>query len=192
MRSVVDHPEITTLFVVGTSEVRIPTIGGDTLYVPCNDDYSHLPQKTFWLAHWAADREFDFLFKCDDDTFIRIDRLMAMFREPLIWEYRGHSIQGGYASGGAGYMLGSRSVAQLANTRELKRMCGAEDLLVGRHLCSAGIGLLHDPRFGPWGAVLPEGDNQQITGHYVPPSKMIALYRSQMHAPSASSKPVET
>ena len=52
---------------------RPPRSGG------CPDDYASLPQKTRGFCRWAlANAEFEYLFKCDDDTYICLDRLLAV------------------------------------------------------------------------------------------------------------------
>jgi len=53
-----------------------------------------LPQKTRWFCAWAiANCEFDYLFKCDDDTYVCLERLLA---SPRGAKYVGHDL-GGYA-----------------------------------------------------------------------------------------------
>jgi len=122
------------------------------LLVPCADDYSALPEKLRLLLIWALERRtFDYLFKCDDDTYVRMDRLLAV-------DLRGHDYIGGewaedvgYASGGAGYLLSRRAVEIVAG--DILEAAGepypdgAEDLLVGRCLRRAGVRFQRDRRF---------------------------------------------
>jgi hypothetical protein len=72
----------------------------------------------------------------------------------------------GYASGGAGYFL-SRKAAAIVAERLASYPTGAEDLLVGRVLHSAGIEFSIDPRFVPFGSPdhRPRADNDLITLH---------------------------
>jgi hypothetical protein len=188
MRSVTEHADVTALFIVGSTDIQVPTCGGDTLYVPCTDDYAHLPQKTFWMAHWAEQQGFDFLFKCDDDTFVHISRLMAVCKESKGLDYRGRMLARRYASGGAGYLLSSPSIMYIASARHLSTATGAEDVLVGEHLAQCNVRLFDDHRFEPWGNSVPDVWNDRVTGHYVHPSDMTARYKSMLFPPSVNFK----
>lgn len=61
---------------------RPAEIAGDILYLDCPDTYNDLPRKTmafieFALAHWDV----EYLFKCDDDTYVRMPRLLAYWKQ---------------------------------------------------------------------------------------------------------------
>jgi hypothetical protein len=178
MQTTATHPEVTVRFVVGSEDVDSPTLGGDTLYVPCKDDYEHLPQKTYWLAFWAAANTYDFLFKCDDDTFVCVDRLLTLLRDEAFSEYRGYEVCPGVASGGGGYLLAPRSIALIADAESMRIATGAEDVLVSQCLGENRIKVLHDKRFWPWANRVPNVWNGQVTAHYVQPAEMGALSRS--------------
>jgi hypothetical protein len=108
----------------------------------------------------------DYLFKCDDDTYISLPRLMAV--DPAGRDYIGAEWRPGvgYASGGAGYILSRRAVSIVAERLE-SYPTGAEDLLVGQVLRAAGIEFSVDPRFVPFGSPdrRPCADNDLITLH---------------------------
>jgi hypothetical protein len=144
----------------------------DAVVLECPDDYPHLPQKTKCLLDWFMARyDFDYLFKCDDDTFVRADRLLA-YAPPH--DYCGWSVSRSFpgspdvASGGAGYLL-SRRAAEAASAALSGKSTGAEDDLLGRGLAAAGIALHHDARFR-WNAdpaSVPTPTNDVITAHWV-------------------------
>jgi hypothetical protein len=62
-------------FVVGRPG-KPASLCGDILYVDCPDTYIGLPIKTWAMIREALARfEFEWLFKCDDDTFVNLHRL---------------------------------------------------------------------------------------------------------------------
>jgi hypothetical protein len=186
MQSVLRHPGADAIFVVGRSDLFKPVRRGDTLYVPGADDYDRLPQKILWLLHWALEQEFDFVFKCDDDTYIHVDRLMKVLQNEPIADFRGHEVRPGLAAGGAGYLLSRRALRQLLSIAGRRNAVGAEDVLVSQWLAAAGIALQHDERFWSWANKVPTVWNSQITSHYVRPAEMSHLHRSLTTAPPAA------
>lgn len=166
------------VFLVGDTRRNHPVREGSILYCPCPDDYASLPQKTRWFCLWALDSfDFDFLFKCDDDTYVCVDRLKELTdevnRDGESPDYLGHDM-GGYASGGAGYLL-SR-IAALSVVGRLLEATGAEDVLVGAVLKQAGIELTSESRFHPWNDLAPTVDNELVTTHYIAATDMRRLH----------------
>jgi hypothetical protein len=111
------------------------------------------------------------LFKCDDDTYVSIPRLLAFCEKelarPCAPDYVGAEWRPGvgYGSGGAGYFL-SRKAAELV-AQKLEQATGAEDLLVGRVLRAADVQLTVEPRLVPFGSMAhrPQRGNDLITLH---------------------------
>jgi Galactosyltransferase len=65
------------VFILGGGQSPWPVRKECLLHCPCPDDYGSLSMKTRWFCLWAAsNHEFDYLFKCDDDTYVHIDRLL--------------------------------------------------------------------------------------------------------------------
>jgi Galactosyltransferase len=163
---------VDAVFLLGGA--RALTRSGDELHLPCPDDYPSLPQKTSWFIQYALDHfDFDFLFKCDDDTYVSIPRLLASLT-PV--DYSGNDI-GGYASGGAGYLLGPDAARRiLAPMRRHAR--GDEDVLVGRAVREAGLKLTPNGRFRSWLAPheVPQPDNDLITAHPVRDDLMVRIH----------------
>ncbi len=151
---------------------------GDVLYLPCPDDYPSLPQKTRRFCQWALRHaDFDYLFKCDDDTYVDLARL-ANYPAGREFDYAGGEYAG-YASGGGGYLLSRRAAAVVAE--HLDAAWGNEDELVGQCLKARGIALLADPAFQgftPWTGIAPRPDNAVITAHGISPAMWEDIHRS--------------
>jgi hypothetical protein len=64
---------------------------GDVLIAPCIDAYRNLTCKLFHFAEWATSNlYFEFLFKVDDDSFVRLDRLIPVLEsKPRTKQYLG-------------------------------------------------------------------------------------------------------
>jgi len=158
--------DIDVVFLVGGCSGE-PRREGDLLLLPCPDDYPSLPQKVGLFYQWAlAHSDFDYIFKCDDDTYLHAGRLAEF--DPGGRDYIGAewSPGVGYGSGGAGYWLSRRAAAIVAEGLA-KHACGDEDVLVGRCLSEAGIPFHIDPRFIAFGDDdrRPTPDNTIITTH---------------------------
>lgn len=165
------HLNVEAFFVVGNNG-REPHCNGDIIYVPANDDYEGLPQKTQQLfEYFLRTHQFEYLYKCDDDTFVHLDRLMSRLNQDQYvgrvntWERDGKS---SYAEGGAGYILSRRAV-ELALDKFVFRedLKGAEDVFVALALRDAGIRPVQDDRFSQWPTPCPTKTNDQITCHYI-------------------------
>lgn len=179
MRQLSRRPEVDAFFVIGTGANGPPALRiDDLLLVPCPDDYEALAQKTRLLCDWAlATYRFEHLFKCDDDTFVHVGRLLdAGFpgadyigdnHGPRTRAEYGNNIHD-YAHGGAGYLLTPRAARIVAETMPPEQT-GHEDLVVGRLLLKEGIPLRTDNRFRHDYdvAALPKPTNNIITAHRV-------------------------
>jgi len=76
----------------------------------CPDDYGSLVLKVQAICKWAIAHNYDGIWKCDDDVYLRPDKL------PLLHEpYVGHSY-GTYAIGPL-YWLNRSSIEKIANTK---------------------------------------------------------------------------
>ena len=99
------------VFLIGDPALKMPRRDGPLLYLPCPDDYHSLPQKTRWFCLWAlAHTDCRQFFKVDDDTYVRVDRLLAalaagQWSEPIVGCKDGN---GDHFHGGAGYLLHAR------------------------------------------------------------------------------------
>src|SRR5882762_8403414 len=53
------------------------TDNSDEVVLNCDDSYMGLPEKVREIARWALNNEYDYMLKCDDDTIIRPEELLA-------------------------------------------------------------------------------------------------------------------
>jgi Galactosyltransferase len=123
-----------------------------------DDGYNALPWKTKFAVQYALNAGYDYLYKCDRDTFVLPRRLMSCGYEQR--NYLGHfplhpregDITSGpdmaghhvYASGGCGYFLSRKAMEIITNEPVLD---WAEDRWVGDTLARAGVHGWHDRRF---------------------------------------------
>lgn len=142
------------------------------------DDYAHLPQKLLAAFRKALqDPEWDYIFKCDDDTFLRPDRLHSLLAgAPAAVAH--FPFKGRPLSGGAGFMLRRDTVEIITRHPDAFPPTGADDHAVHYLLQRLGIPvqksnlLAYDSRFGQPGA-----DNAQISVAQNTPETMQELYK---------------
>lgn len=165
----------------------------DVAELDCADDYASLPFKTQAICRWAMEREYDFIFLCDDDTYCCVPRLMGSdFHR---YDYTGWFVRcvscepdeddhctcvtgeglrlHSYASGGSGYWLSRRSMGIVAAADFAKDplrpdspepSTRGEDLQVGWALGRAGVKCHRDFRYSLYWPG-PRMDNTTITLH---------------------------
>lgn len=117
---------------------NIAFLDGPTLGVA--DGYDDLPIKVQAICKWALQLDYDFLFKCDSDTYVWMNRLFTSgFEQHDYSGWTGGKVapKDEYASGGAGYWLSRRAMEIVANAELTDDTC--EDRWVGRVLFDAGI-----------------------------------------------------
>lgn len=134
-----------------------------------SESYESLTGKVLASLQWlVSNYEFDFVLKCDDDTYVRIPPLLdALAKQPQRLLYWGF-FKGGanvfrkgkwkeedwflcdtylpYARGG-GYILSSDLVQHLVSSASLLQHYRSEDVSVGLWLSPLKIHRVHDVRF---------------------------------------------
>ncbi len=76
----------------------------DEVILPVRDDYMALPAKVRAAMQWALDHDYDYVFKCDRDTFVHADRLAQAI--PVGQDFVGLvGNEGDCCGGGAGYWV---------------------------------------------------------------------------------------
>jgi hypothetical protein len=178
------------VFLVGRPDlVEAPEKRGDMLLLPCADDYQHLTEKTIWFCRWLqANRRFKRVLKCDDDTYVHVQRILA--RDRITADYVGRAtpmrIAAGRrfetASGGAGYLLSPKAVGIVAASEPTH---GAEDVHVAQVLHDAGITLKESGHFHSGKSIVPQPGNNQVTAHYITPQRMREIHAGLYNAPVA-------
>lgn len=128
------------------------TLCGDEIALPVPDGpYEVLPGKTQAICQWALEHGYDFMLKCDDDTYVRPERLLEAGFEAhdYVGRVRGPSgdisiCPAPYCSGFA-YWLSAKAMKVVADAK----LYGddAEDRFVANVLLPAGIKPVHDERF---------------------------------------------
>ena len=178
-RDVANHKNATMKFFYGHGPNNQP-LKEDEVRLSVPDDYGHLPQKTIAICQWALDNGFEYTLKCDDDSYVYVDR--AMTEVCQFADFAGY-INGGSCSGGCGYWLSRRAMEVV-----VKNPIGshwAEDVTVGMIMKSAGISPVNLPSHKPgfeahW--FMPDGfDPKKITpdivcAHAVQPEVMREWY----------------
>jgi hypothetical protein len=182
------------LFFAGKSE----SISNELVTLDCQDSYEHLPTKMLAFFRYSLQAcDFDWLFKCDDDTYVDIAALTALI--PILkadylgvvcghdkdfdrkyhigkvsesrfnHDHRG-AWHGPWCKGGDGYFLSRRAVEALARhavPTDANELY--EDKMVGD--------LLRDQGFVPQAITLP-------TCHPLEPKDMIAFHEARSNTMS--------
>jgi hypothetical protein len=131
------------------------------------DGFKNLPMKMFnILKHYEQE---DYIFKCDTDTYVALDRLLAYpYKEHDYAGYEWKCFPHPYASGGAGYWLSNEAIkVLLQHPPSADLSMPAEDYWVGQVLGEAGIRLYPDSNYAIYAPCLPSNQviTQHLTGH---------------------------
>ena len=154
-----------------------------------------LPEKTYKMLIESLNYEWDFLFKCDDDTYLNFDKLAEFLKyydanDDL---YLGRKIVNplAYAQGGAGYILTRSAVIKCLESfthlyKDQTKNKLAEDYSVGLALKKQGINLTHTNLLStPHRAIAKQNQSvcidaiikeHKITTHYVNSETMEKIY----------------
>ena len=155
----------------------------DEVLLDCPDDYLSLPYKTQEIMKWAGERDYDYIFKCDTDTYVVLERLLNS--DFTNWDYIGHfngpvgvpnSIYNKlytWASGGSGYFLSIKAARIVAGQTSMeKALCPnikipCEDLWIGQILGPdierGNLKAISDSKYG-WG--FNDDYTTEFTSHY--------------------------
>jgi hypothetical protein len=111
----------------------------DEVFLLVPDDYAALPLKTREICKYALEHNYDYVVKCDDDSFVFVDKLI---REITFnkFDYAGWC-NGNVCSGGPGYILSKRAFTLVANN--FSNTSWAEDVCTGHVLTNAKITPVH-------------------------------------------------
>lgn len=112
----------------------------DEITLPCPDGYHYLSQKTQLIRRWALEHGYDYLWKIDDDTYVRPERLAKVEQRDYIGRLRGPS--GNFISpycSGFCYGLSRKSLELLAPIEWAANDDSSEDRWTGNKLLAHGI-----------------------------------------------------
>lgn len=155
------------------------TFESDVLFLSVRDSASAISAKTAAFFRFALEHlEFDFLFKCEDDTYLAADRLMALIVQRSSTHFLGSKRSQGEAeiSAGAGFLLSRSAVEQLIKTPPSSR--GSDATWVHQTLARAGISPERDPDLLPDSSNFPSPANRVISCHWCTAQLMRGIYRS--------------
>ncbi len=176
-RDAANHANVTAKFFYGEGADRPPL--EDEVFLPVKDDYEHLVDKTQAICKWAVEQDFDFIYLCDDDTYVFVDRLV---HEPRTFkfDYAGY-LNGEICSGGVGYWLSREAMTEVV--RNMQKMTWAEDVAVGMTMKCAGIPALmipgHTPGFTAHFVGITNVPTDAVSLHSVKPEGMYTLYNAE-------------
>ena len=152
----------------------------DTIYLDVLDDYNSLPLKVKAVHAWALANGYTHVFKCDDDTFVHVPRLLASGYQREYYVGARRSLF--FAQGGAGYWLNAEAMRVLAKCPDHDwAVQKAEDIAVG-FLLQGKLPLTKDTRYvdtrmGQTARETPTPKNEQITYHKTSPELMVEILK---------------
>jgi hypothetical protein len=156
---------------------------------------ARLPEKTYKMLLKSLEYNWDFLFKCDDDTYVKVEELVNLLDnfEKHQDLYMGKPIRSSkgycrYAQGGGGYVLSRKAVSKCVEKMKYiyndhRLHLDAEDYSIGLALEKQNIPLIGSKKFAggspnqkeeqPFKDIIERG---MITSHYVKPKIMNEIY----------------
>ncbi|WP_338290164.1 glycosyltransferase [Luteolibacter sp. LG18] len=169
-------PGIECLFFVGRGEEPVES-GPDLVVVDADDGYEALPEKVLGFFDEALKhREFDWLFKCDDDTYLALDRLGELVDGEHDFVGNEFLERRGSPSGGAGYLLSRELVQKLSDDTGLA-LSGPEDVIIGEAAMGYGAKARATTRLCWNRERYPQPKNDVITSHWCSPERLDAIHQ---------------
>lgn len=169
-------------FVGGTDMPRDDR--GDIVVLGSNDSYACLPSKCCDFYRWGDENfDFDYIFKCDDDTFLAIDRLLDILDDEydLVGDESTKKPGRMAPSGGAGYFLSRPLVKALLKSEVPSE--GYEDLIFGNLARSLGFKCKSEPRLCMHAGKPPLPENNQVSSHWCSKEQMRLFHQMYLNPP---------
>lgn len=165
------------------------------------EDRSRLPEKTYKMLKQSLSHDWDFLFKCDDDTFVNFTLLKSYLshfnpNDDLYIGRKKYREGLFYAQGGSGYILSRSAIQKAWNHLDFYlHKEGGEDIGVAESMRDAEIQIIDNIQLNE-GLWIPFADrnadlnwahqsddfakkqllNGKISSHYLSPSCMYETY----------------
>jgi hypothetical protein len=178
-----DNSKVCARFFVGAGDDA--PLDEDTVVLNVPDDYEHLPIKVFEFFRYAMNHlDFDYIFKCDDDTFVVPERVYDLMENGVDYVGNEFILNRGAADGGAGYLLSHRVIEKIVADTSLDST-GNEDIIVGEAAIRHGA-VARVNRNLVWDiSRIPRWDNQVISCHRMTP-RLMALAAAINQVPLTS------
>lgn len=180
--------EIEYYFFIGDKESQDKE---NVINLDCDDGYKGCAEKQLKILEYCYNNiEFDYLFQCDDDTYVVIDKFeQYQFVDNI--EYLGFPLithKFNYAHGGAGFFLNKNSINKILSNNKLNEILKKHtfsDAFIGEITKEENIQLTGTYYFNPgkytldeigFAQLLPTKNNCFITAHYITPELMYKTY----------------
>ena len=160
----------------------------DEVYLDVPDTFSGVSQKTSGMVQWAYEHGYDYLFKCDTDTYVNVLRLLASGFEQYDYSGRRYPPSNDFkihvdgsrtatdwgnrlgnrseAYGGPGYWLSRKAMKFIVDNKNSQEYLGSsEDWWVGAILRRCDITTHNDLRYQDFVRNSPAPWNNVITCH---------------------------
>lgn len=179
-------PELQTdfFFLLGLPRLVVT----DSLSCNVSDAFTDIAPKIQYACRYALEQNVDFMFVCDDDTYVRPDRLLksGFEKHDYCGFLRTSGFDATYTQGqfvpyaqGSAYWLSARAMEIVASSKEMQPGV-IDDGAVGRALINK-VPFTHDHRYDPGPNVtldcVPHSTNNLISCHKCPPETMRAVHR---------------
>lgn len=148
----------------------------DLMILDAPDSYEALPEKVLTFFQWTLENsQFKWLFKCDDDTYLDLERLKDL-PDPQFHLIGDVSLaERGSPSGGAGYLLSRSAVEKLCQDQSLA-LRGPEDIIIGEAIAEYGLESHPTERLCLDSHRFPTSENNMVSAHWCNPERMRLIY----------------
>jgi hypothetical protein len=124
----------------------------DEVFLDCGDQYTENPAKMKAICRWAIEHGYTHILRCDDDTFVYLDRLLAT--DWADFDYSGACATNDFHPGGCMFL--SRRMMDLVISSSVTTY--ADDVWIGKVARDNRVVMHH----------IPSMRNQWGTGYKVP------------------------
>ncbi|MDR0536296.1 MAG: hypothetical protein LBG65_08145 [Puniceicoccales bacterium] len=158
----------------------------DTVELAAKDGYDFLPGKVLeFFRHALEHFDFEWLFKCDDDTYLAVDRLPSLLEKDVDFIGDAMLAKRRAPSGGAGYLMSREIVEKLTRFPNLPQT-GPEDLLLGRIIVDKLKARWHStPKLCHDHSRAPRPGNDIVSSHWCTPQRLLRLHNGYQSPPDA-------